>query len=101
MSHKYINHLILYGILIFCVGFFLGIMWIRYLQLLIPVGSLMTLTGTIFYVKQTNLVEEFKKDEDEDILTYFWNTIVLKLWTIIFLLWMLFTNLGLLAMGFF
>src|SRR5690606_7540630 len=76
-----INRLIGYGILVFLIGFVAGVNWIKYLQLLIPVGSLMTFFGVFYFLKQTNLQEEFRMNPKDDVLTYFWDVLVLKLWT--------------------
>lgn len=99
MGIKLINKLIGYGILLFTIGFFLGLHWIKYFQLLMPVGSLMTFTGIFFFFKDINLTDQFKKDANEDVLTYFWNVIVLKLWTLIFALWMIAMNIILVLKG--
>ncbi len=84
-----------YGILVFVMGFSLGQI-VNYLLWLIPIGTLMTCTGVFFFFKMTNLSKEFTKDPSDDILTYFWNAIVLKLWTFIFMLWMISMNIILL-----
>lgn len=99
MTIKLINKLTGYGILLFSVGFFLGIHWIKYLQLLMPVGSLFTFAGVFFFFKDTDLTEQFRKDPNDDALTYFWDVIVLKLWTSIFVLWMLVMNIVLITDG--
>ncbi len=99
MKIRTINRLIGYGILVFLVGFFFGLHWLRYLQLLMPIGSLMTFIGVFFFLKDTNWTDQFKKDPREDVLTYFWNVIVLKLWTFIFVLWMISMDLLLIFNG--
>jgi hypothetical protein len=101
LTWKTINKLIGFGVLVFAMGYIAGIAWNRYFQLLIPVGFLMTQSGTILYLKYTNLKEEFKINPKESPLTYFWNVIVLKMWTIILLLMMAMVNLSLLINGFF
>jgi mannose/fructose/N-acetylgalactosamine-specific phosphotransferase system component IIC len=97
MTKRKINRLIGYGILVFIFGFFAGQFLFTYLQFLIPIGTLVTFTGVFFYFKTTNLINEFTKYRNEDILTYFWNVIVLKLWTFIFVLWMITVNIILLS----
>jgi hypothetical protein len=99
MTRERINKLIGFGILIFLIGFILGSFWIEYFQWLIPVGTIMTFLGLFYFIKITDLVAEFTKDKHEDILTYFWNVLVLKIWTFIFILWMIITNLILLTKG--
>lgn len=99
MKKQTINKLIGFGILIFSLGFFLGLYWIRFLQLLMPLGSLMTFVGVFFFFKEINLSVEFTKHPKEDILTFFWNVIVLKLWTFIFVIWMIIMNITLIANG--
>ncbi len=88
-----------FGILIFLIGFAVGLSWISYLQWLMPAGSIMTFTGVFFFFKTTNLQEEFARGRNEDFLTYFWNVLVLKIWTFIFMLWMISMNLMLLTRG--
>lgn len=39
------------------------------------------------------------EDSNDDILTYFWNVIVLKRWTYIFLVWLISMNLTLILKG--
>ena len=99
MTKRIINKMIGYGILVFVVGFFAGQFLTTYLQWLIPIGTLMTFTGVFFYFKTTSLTEEFTKNRNDDVLTYFWNVIVLKLWTFIFMLWMIPMNIVLLTRG--
>ena len=94
-----INKLIGFGILIFLIGFILGSFWIEYFQWLIPVGTIMTFLGVFYFFKRTDLVGEFTKNKHGDILTYFWNVLVLKIWTFIFIVWMIFTNLILFSHG--
>jgi hypothetical protein len=90
-----INKIIGYGILTFSIGFFLGSLWIEYLRFLIPVGSLTTFLGVFYFFKYADLDEQFRKDPNDDVLTYFWDTIALKVWTLIFVLWMIVMNVTL------
>ena len=99
MKKNVINRLIGYGILIFLLGFIIGFFWVKYFQFLIPIGTLMTFVGVFYFFKETDLKVEFTKNKNDDILTYFWNVIVLKLWTLIFILWMTTLNLTLLLTG--
>lgn len=99
MTKRIVNRLIGYGILVFVVGFFAGQLLTAYLQWLIPMGTAMTFIGVFFFFKTTNLTVEFSKNPGDDILTYFWNVIVLKLWVLIFILWMIPMNIILLARG--
>jgi hypothetical protein len=71
MAIKKINRLIGYGILVFSVGFFVGLHWIKYLQFLMPIGSLMTFVGVFYFFKVTDLSKQFRKDPGEDVLTFF------------------------------
>jgi hypothetical protein len=66
---------------------------------LMPVGSLMTFAGVFFFFKDTNLTEQLRKDPNEAVMTYFWNVLVLKLWTFIFVLWMIVMNITLASEG--
>ncbi|MBL0745961.1 hypothetical protein [Chryseolinea lacunae] len=94
-----INRLIGYGILLFLIGFFTGMFWIKYLQLLVPIGTLMTFTGIFFYFKEGHFATGFARGPKEDGLTYFWNTIVLKFWTFCFVIWMISANVTLIVRG--
>jgi hypothetical protein len=99
MRIQTINSFIGYGILIFVTGFVTGMLWLRYLQLLMPLGSVITFTGVFLFFTKTNLTEQFRKDPRDHVLTYFWNVLVLKLWTFNFVVWMIAMNLLLLFRG--
>lgn len=99
MKKQTINKLIGYGILVFSLGFFLGLHWIKLLQLLMPLGSLMTFVGIFYFFKETNLGAEFTMHPKDDILTFFWNVIVLKLWTFVFVIWMIVMDITLITNG--
>ena len=99
MEIRTINRTIGYGILVFLIGFFLGIHLLKYLQLLMSVGFLMTAIGIFYFFKETNLKEQFQKDHDEDFLTYFWNVIFFKLQTFMLFVWMIVMNLTLILDG--
>jgi hypothetical protein len=99
MEKRTINKLIGFGILIFSLGFFLGLHWIKLLQLLMPFGSVLTFTGVFYFFKETNLAVEFTKDPKDDVLTFFWNVVVLKFWTFVFVVWMIFMNISLMING--
>jgi hypothetical protein len=99
MQIKTINRFIGYGILVFSIGFFLGLNWLKYLQLLMPIASLVTFIGVFYFFKDTNLNEQFRKPDNEDVLTYFWNVIVPKFWTVIFVLWMISMDLTMIFTG--
>ncbi len=92
MKKRRVNRLIAIGILIFVLGFFTGQFINALLLWLIPIGSTMTFIGVFLYFKTTNLSDEFNFKQNDDVLTYFWNVIVLKLWTLIFMLWMIPVN---------
>lgn len=99
MKRVNINRLIGYGVLTFAVGYIVGYAWVKPLQYLILVGTLMTYSGIISFFKETDLNQEFKAEKGEDAMTYFWNRIVLKVWTFIFMVWMLFASTILLFAG--
>jgi hypothetical protein len=85
--------------LTFSIGFFVGIFWIRYLQVLMPLGSISTFVGVFYYLRNTNMRTAFDKDPKDDILTYFWNVIVLKFWTFTFVIWMIIMDVNFIARG--
>jgi hypothetical protein len=98
-TKRVINRLIGYGILVFLIGFYTRQFLTENLQWLIPIGTLMTFTGVFFFFKTTNLTDEFTKNKNDDILTYFWNVIALKFWTFILILWMITMNITLFTHG--
>jgi len=103
MPRSRINYLIGYGILIFLIGFFAGVHWLKYFQWLIFPGAIMTFFGIYFFFKYTDLAEKFapgKIDDLDDALTYFWNVVVLKLWTFIIAVWMIVMVIHLLTAGY-
>jgi hypothetical protein len=103
MTRKNINRLIGYGILVFVAGFAGGLAWSRYIQLLMPVGSIFTFIGVVYFLIDLDLNEEFpnaRMDDIDDVLRYFWNYIVLKFWTSIFVFWMIVMLLMLPIRGF-
>jgi hypothetical protein len=71
MTKTIINSLIGYGILVFVAGMVAGKYWTGYLLWLIPAWTVMTYIGAFFFFKTTNLIEEFRKDKNDDVLTYF------------------------------
>jgi hypothetical protein len=93
MTKTIINSLIGYGILVFVAGMVAGKYWTGYLLWLIPAGTVMTYIGVFFFFKATNLIDEFRKDKNDDVLTYFWNVLVLKFWTFVFMVWMIPMNI--------
>jgi hypothetical protein len=99
MKKGRVNRLIGIGILIFVLGFFAGQFINAFLLWLIPIGSIMTFIGVFLYFKTTNLRDEFSFKQNDDLLTYFWNVIILKLWTFIFMLWMIPVNFTFLTQG--
>jgi hypothetical protein len=97
---KTINALVGYGILVFVLGFFIGVYWFTWAQLLMPAGTLLTFTGVFLFFKHTNLATEFAITGSVDLLTYFWNVIALKWWTLVFVVWMMIMNFKLITTGF-
>ena len=100
MKVKTINRFIGYGILIFLIGFFLGLYWIKYLQIAILIGSGLTFVGIFFFFNSLKLTDQFRKDPSDDFLTYFWNVIVLRFWTFIIAIWMILMSVILITHGF-
>jgi hypothetical protein len=85
------------GILIFVAGLI-----VRYLYdfvWLIPFGTLLTFFGIFEFFRTTDFKTEFYFDERDDFLTYFWNVIALKGWTLIFSVWMLGENYSMFIAG--
>ncbi|MEP2671558.1 MAG: hypothetical protein ABJH04_21315 [Cyclobacteriaceae bacterium] len=85
------GRLIGYGILVFWIGEF-GAIWIEFLSPIKLIGFAMTSYGIYVWFKTKRFADEFRY-ENEDVLTYFWNKIVLKLWTFILYTWMCFSIL--------
>lgn len=88
MNKKNITKLIGFGILIFLTGFVLSSFGVIAFQWLIPLGAIMNFLGIYFFFKSIDLGKEFEFKTGDDFLTYFWNVLVLKIWTFIFSVWM-------------
>lgn len=92
-QRRKINRLIGYGILIFFIAL-VTFYWFPFMKYFIPIGTILTYYGSFLFLKNTNLREEFKFENGMGFLTYFWDKLALKIWTIIFLLSMLGVNLS-------
>lgn len=99
MDSRKIRALVGCGILVFLFGFFGSTYWVENLQWLILIGSSMTLLGIYFFFKETDLFLEFSRNKNDDVLTYFWSKLALKIWTLIFAVWMVVMVLELLKSG--
>ena len=100
MSPLRITKLIGYGILIFVLGFILGLLVHPAFQLLLPLGSVATYTGVFLYFRQKNVFIALRREQSEDVIFYFFNKIILKLWVLVFMAGMLAMNLMLIDQGF-
>lgn len=85
------------GILLFFAG--LIIRSVYQFVWLIPLATALTLTGIVQFFRVTDFRTEFIFDVRDDIMTYFWNVIVLKLWSFIFIVWMLAENFSMFIQG--
>ena len=76
------------GFSIFLLGHFSELVSLEFLEFLQIVGSLIALGSIVLWFMTPNFSEKFKREKGEDALTYFWNKIVIRLWSGMFLMFM-------------
>ncbi|AYB33430.1 hypothetical protein D4L85_23825 [Chryseolinea soli] len=87
-SNKYMTptpRLIFYiGFLLFLVGDILIFFHLESFGFVKVIGTAVSLYAVIQWLRTKGLADKFKKEKNEDALTYFWNKLVLRLWSGIF-----------------
>lgn len=82
------------GFLIFLIGFiseFFDLGMFRFLEL---IGTWISTYAIIKWLGNSKLKDKFHRENGEDVLTYFWNKIVIRLWGSMFFLFMFFSTLA-------
>jgi len=98
-SSKNVTAVILFGSAIALMGYIIGHNWVQYFQWFIPLGTFIVFLGIYYFFKTVDLAKEFEFKDDDDFLAYFWNVLVLKIWTFIIFIWMILGSLKLIRNG--
>lgn len=77
------------GFLLFVAGNILIFFHLKSLEFVKVIGTAISIYGVIQWLRTKGLADKFKKEKNEDGLTYFWNKLVIRLWSGIFFAMML------------
>lgn len=77
------------GFLLFLLGYFSIFANLGFLGFLQLIGTAISGVSVVLWLMSPNFREKFKRGEREDALTYFWNKIAIRLWSGMFLIFML------------
>ena len=72
------------GFLLFIIGNTFVIFHFKSLEFVKVVGTAVSTYAVIQWLKTKDLADKFKKEKNEDGLTYFWNKIAIRLWSAMF-----------------
>ena len=81
------------GFLLFLVGYISVFFDFGLFEFLKPLGTLISIYAIIQWLMTSGLGEKLKREKDEDALTYFWNKVVIRLWSGMLFSFMLFGTL--------
>ncbi|AKQ47188.1 hypothetical protein TH63_18565 [Rufibacter radiotolerans] len=90
------KHLALFylGFIVFLIGYssvFFGLGILEFLQI---IGTAISILAIKRWLRAPEFKAKFRKENNEDGLTYFWNKIVMRLWSAMFFSFMLFSTLS-------
>jgi hypothetical protein len=95
-NNKYMTatpRLIFYiGFLLFLAGNTLGFFHLKSLEFVKVIGTAVSIYAAIQWLRSKDLANKFKKEKNEDDLTYFWNKLAIRIWSGIFFVIMLFST---------
>ena len=77
------------GFSIFLLGHFSIFFNLKFFEFLQIVGTMIAVYSIVLWLMSPNFREKFKQEKGEDGLTYFWNKIAIRLWSGMFLIFML------------
>ena len=101
-KHTASPRLIFYiGFLLFLVGNILIFFHLKSFEFVKVIGTAVSIYAVIQWLRTKDLADKFKKEKNEDGLTYFWNKIAIRLWSGIFFAMMLSTTATYLLMAIF
>ena len=80
------------GFLLFLVGTTSIFFHLQSLEFVKVIGTAISIYAVIQWLKSKDLADKFKKEKNEDSLTYFWNKIAIRLWSGIFFTIMIFSS---------
>ena len=81
------------GFLLFLVGYVSAFFDFGLLEFLNPIGTLISIYALIQWFRSSGLGNKFTREKGEDGLTYFWNKIVIRLWSGMFFAFMFLSTL--------
>jgi len=69
------------GFLIFLPGHVSILFNLNFLEFLKVIGTLVSSFALVQWLRAANMARKFKKEENEDELTFFWNKIAIRIWS--------------------
>ncbi len=94
-----INHMTATPRLIFYVGFLLFLVGhtsiffhLKSLEFVKVIGTAISIFAVIKWLRSKDLASKFKREKNEDDLTYFWNKLAVRIWNGIFFAFMFFST---------
>ncbi len=81
------------GFLLFLVGYILVFFELGLFEILKPIGTLISTYAIVQWLRTSGLGDKFKKEKEDDGLTYFWNKVVIRLWSGMLFSFMFFSTL--------
>lgn len=81
------------GFLLFLVGYISVFFDFGLFEFLKPIGTLISIYAIIQSLRVSGLGDKFKREKDEDELTYFWNKVVIQLWSGMLFIFMFLSSL--------
>lgn len=81
------------GFAIFLVGYASQFTQLKFLRILVLAGTAISIVGVAMWLRTSNFKNRFAREKSEDGLTFFWNKIVIRLWSAMFFSVMLVASL--------
>ncbi len=69
------------GFLVFLPGHVSILFNFSFLEFLKVIGTLISSFALVQWLRAENMTRKFRKEEDEDELTFFWNKIAIRIWS--------------------
>jgi len=69
------------GFLLFLIGYISVFFGLGLFESLKPIGTAISIYAIIQWFRASGLGDKFKREKDEDGLTYFWKKVVIRLWS--------------------
>lgn len=82
------------GFAIYLAGYLSQFSQLKFLRILILVGTLVSMVAISVWYRTPNFKDKFTREKGENALTYFWNKMVIRLWSAMFFCVMLFSSIS-------